>query len=42
MQLTEEYVRPLIAEGRLTEETLSDNIFASKPSSGAALLKLDL
>ncbi|KFM24004.1 Galactokinase [Auxenochlorella protothecoides] len=40
--LTEEYVRPLIAEGRLTEETLSDNIFASKPSSGAALLKLDL
>lgn len=41
-RLTDEYVRPLVAEGRLTEAALPDNIFASKPSSGAALLKLDL
>lgn len=41
VQLTDEYVRPLIKEGTAVE-TLPDNIFASKPSAGAALLKLDL
>ena len=38
--MTEEYYRGLIKEGRLKEEDLPDTIFASRPSSGGAILKL--
>jgi N-acetylgalactosamine kinase len=36
------YYALLIAEGRLTEEEVGTYLFASKPSSGAAILRLKL
>lgn len=40
-RVTEEYLRPLMGEGRLGEEDLKSTIFASLPSSGAAILDLE-
>lgn len=39
-KVTEEYLRPLMEAGRLGEEDLKSTIFASLPSSGAAILDL--
>ena len=38
----EQYYGPLIAQGRLAEEDVGQFLFASKPSSGAAILHLKL
>lgn len=40
--LTERYLQPLAAAGRLKEGELGETIFASKPSSGGAVLRLKL
>jgi hypothetical protein len=37
-----QYYQPLIAQGRLAEEEVGQFLFASKPSSGAAVLHLKL
>jgi len=39
-KVTEEYLRPLMEAGRLGREDLKSTIFASLPSSGAAILDL--
>lgn len=40
--LREQYYAPLVAQGVVKEEDLGECLFASKPSSGAALMKLKL
>jgi hypothetical protein len=40
--LKEQYYAPLVAKGVVKEEDLGECLFASKPSSGAALMKLKL
>jgi hypothetical protein len=41
-QVTERYFLPLIDAGRLSREDLPQAVFASRPSSGAAVLRLKL
>lgn len=40
--LTERYLQPLMNAGRFRAEELPEHIFASKPSSGGAVLRLKL
>lgn len=40
--LREQYYAPLVAKGEVKEEDVGECLFASKPSSGAALMKLKL
>jgi hypothetical protein len=40
--LKEQYYAPLVPKGVVKEEELGECLFASKPSSGAALMKLKL
>jgi hypothetical protein len=39
-EVREKYFMPLVARGVVKEEDLQDCLFASKPSSGAAVMKL--
>ena len=39
---TRRYLQPLVESGRLKAEELGETIFASKPSSGGAVLRLKL
>lgn len=41
-ELREKYFMPLVAKGVVTEHELPDCLFASKPSSGAAVMQLQL
>lgn len=41
-ELREKYFMPLVAKGVVTEQELPDCLFASKPSSGAAVMQLKL
>jgi hypothetical protein len=41
-ELREKYFKPLVAKGVVTEQELPDCLFASKPSSGAAVMQLKL
>lgn len=41
-ELREKYFMPLVAKGVVTEEELPACLFASKPSSGAAVMQLKL
>lgn len=38
----EKYFMPLVSKGVVKEEELSECLFASKPSSGAAIMKIKL
>lgn len=41
-QLREAYFKPLVAAGVVPEHQLPECLFASKPSSGAAVMRLSL
>ena len=41
-QVKEAYYAPLVAAGRIKGDDWSDILFASKPASGGAILKLKL
>lgn len=41
-EVKEQYFMPLVASGVVKEEDLGECLFASKPASGAALMKLQL
>jgi N-acetylgalactosamine kinase len=41
-ELREKYFMPLVAKGVVTEQELPACLFASKPSSGAAVMQLKL
>jgi hypothetical protein len=41
-QVKEGYFKGLVKAGRIQQEELAEHIFASKPASGGAVLKLKL
>jgi N-acetylgalactosamine kinase len=41
-ELRDKYYGPLLASGRATDESMSETLFATRPSAGAAIMRLKL